>query len=812
MTDAALPSSPPDADRVLAALRAGAFDEAERLLSAATFPAPWLCRTGEMLMRRRQWAQAAWVFGRVRTPDRDPACDLKRRLSLNLAALKAHRPSLYTLLVNQPADARFSVGATASGKPTVQYTSPEGKLASLSPDADPLAAAAVSLPKVYSATKTGEVVALCGLGDGYLAQLLAQRPPKLFMDKAQPVYLIEPEPQVVLHCLMIHDFTGPAGPIKAQRFHWFVGPNWGETLDAVLLDDRMLPCPLLMVGQGPDAPATQDRLRRTLQKVNDRDKHLAAEVSRLYATPDPAALAATFGPRPPRKPRVLLLTTRLSTVLQYSTRDTATAFERLGWEPRVLIEPTPHHRMLRSAIAHELVEFRPDLVFQIDHLRHEHHGLFPPGLPFACWVQDHLPQLATPEAGASVGPMDFVLTDATATYVDKFGYPARQCLPLPKLTKGDADVRPVGKAAPECRSKDVSFVSNASHTADAMVAQGLAQFATTDRTRELITACCRRIERTYEEGGSLPTYTDVCVALRAGLAEQGASMPAEDFDRLARWLTHPFNDALYRQQALRWAARASDELGLTLALYGKGWENHAEFARFARGPVAYGEELSRITRESLINLQIVPYLCLHQRLLDGLIAGGFFLIREHPADVAPGRLLDFLHRHAEPGAQATAAVAASLPAELREDFESLLSTCRPCLSTTGQEDLVAMVRDWEEAGQLVAGQGPLPMLGEVSFSDEATLRDRLRRFAADPSARDRVSGAQRKSVADRLTYDAGIRRVLSRMGELLTDTAKPARLSEPAIAPIAPPKVSVQVPASRWLKPRSKVTGELKAA
>jgi hypothetical protein len=409
--------------------------------------------------------------------------------------------------------------------------------------------------------------------------------------------------------------------------------------------------------------------------------------------------------------------------------------------------------------------------------------------------------------------MDFVLTDATATYVDKFGYPARQCLPLPKLTKGDADGQSLGKAAPERHSKEIAFVSNASHTADAMLVQGLAQFATTDRTRELITACCRRIERTYEEGGWLPTYSDVSAALRAELYEQGASMPMEDFDRLARWLTHPFNDALYRQQALRWAARATEELGLSLALYGKGWENHPEFAPFARGPVAYGEELSRITRDSLINLQIVPYLCLHQRLLDGLIAGGFFLIRQHPSDVVPGELLDFLHKHASPGTRTTAAVAASLPPELREDFESILSTCRPCLSTTGQEDLVAMVRDWEEAGQLVPGQGPLPMLGEVSFSDEATLRERLRRFAADPSARDRVIGAQRKSVVDRLTYDAGVRRIVSRMSELLAETAGSTAVSPaPATAPAAAPRVSVQVPASRWLKPKSKVAGELKAA
>ena len=40
---------------------------------------------------------------------------------------------------------------------------------------------------------------------------------------------------------------------------------------------------------------------------------------------------------------------------------------------------------------HVLAEFRPDLVFQIDHLRSEQAGVFPPELPFVCWVQDNLP-------------------------------------------------------------------------------------------------------------------------------------------------------------------------------------------------------------------------------------------------------------------------------------------------------------------------------------------------------------------------------------------------------------------------------------
>ena len=46
--------------------------------------------------------------------------------------------------------------------------------------------------------------------------------------------------------------------------------------------------------------------------------------------------------------------------------------------------------------------------------------------------------------------------------------------------------------------------------------------------------------------------------------------------------------------------------------------------------------LEDLTRRSRINLQIVPFITLHQRLLDGLVAGGFFLVRDNPADPKKG--------------------------------------------------------------------------------------------------------------------------------------------------------------------------------
>jgi hypothetical protein len=99
------------------------------------------------------------------------------------------------------------------------------------------------------------------------------------------------------------------------------------------------------------------------------------------------------------------------------------------------------------------------------------------------------------------------------------------------------------------------------------------------------------------------------------------------------------------------------------------------------------------------------------------------------------------------------------------------------MCTTGAEDVIAMARSWQEAGQLVGGVGPLPMLDAVGFENAATLADRVRRFVADAPARAAVSAAQRRSVAGRLSYDAGVRRVVGRIAALL---AEPATSAAPA--------------------------------
>jgi hypothetical protein len=569
-----------DTPALLDALKRGDAAAADRAIAAAPPAAGRLSGLADGLMRRRRWREAAWLFGRAEPGD--AATEMKRTLSGNLAALQTHRPEVYAQLVGLPATEAFGVSAAVGGgRPTVLARRVDGSVVSLSGGGDPLAAAHAARVQLRQATPNGEAIALCGVGDGYLLQLLAQYPPALFMDMQQAVFVIEPEPQVLLRVLMIHDCTGPAGPIEAERFRWFAGPAWAEALAAAVEAQPSIGIPAVMVQQGLDGPAVQAGVQAAVDALVARDAAARRAVEAYYATVTPAALAGLFGASPPRRPRVLLLTTRFSTVLQYSTRDTADAFRALGWDAHVLIEPGPSHRMYQHSIRAALAEFKPDLIFQIDHLRHEHNGLFPPEVPFVCWGQDHLPNLITPEAGRRVGPLDFVLTDNAAGYARNYAYPARQLIATSKLT-AVTDAAPA--PAVRSRAEDVVFVSNASRRPEDLLRETLGGWDGSEASRAVLSAAAGRIGATYAAGGTVATYGDIRALVAAAQAAAGVTLPSDETLQVCKWLTHPFNDALYRQQALRWAAAAVRRLGLSLGLYGNGWDAHPDLPPSPAGP------------------------------------------------------------------------------------------------------------------------------------------------------------------------------------------------------------------------------------
>jgi hypothetical protein len=554
--------------------------------------------------------------------------------------------------------------------------------------------------------------------------------------------VIEPDPDLLRMSLLFHDLTGDDSPLAQPRFRWFVGPDWAEQLWAEWEATKfMLPPANITIRQGLSAVEIEKKLGEMTHRMIRLDAEWKAAAERFDAGMDRETLVRAFeGRLDGERPRVLLLTTRFSTVLQYATRDSADGFRQIGWDAQVVIEPEPWHRMTRTSIRQAIAEFKPHLIFQLDHLRAEHGDLIPPRVPFVCWIQDHLPNLTNPAAGKSVTLRDFVLSNCGYRYESEFGYPKRQSIHLSKATRV-----PPRPATWKRDGEDLVFVSNCSKTPQQLSREILAAIAD-PAERQAVAAACERLIAHYARGGCIETESD----LRDLAPEAG------------RWLArlwHPLNDTLYRQQSLRWVANVAGRLGLKLALYGNGWADNPEFAPHARGYVKYGEALEDLTRRAKFNLQIMPFSCLHQRLFDGLVAGGFYLIRDNLRNHLPLDLMRFVETHCGDVPDSAAALAA-VPEALRAELQSLIDAYRRLNPLV---DAVAQLRALRDGGNLQM----VPLLEDVAFVDEGTLETQIRRHLADPKLADEIAAEQRAWVERNFTYAAHLGRVVREIAQLI---------------------------------------------
>ena len=673
------------------------------------------------------------------------------RLARNLAALERHRPQVLHRVKRAgvfEAMQRYPLATTPAGHAVPSKRKADGSTVLITAGPDPRASARAAMDQLAEACATGEPVAVADLLDGHLLSALAASPPALLLNMKQGVEIVEPKTHLLIACLMLHDWWGEAGPIADRRFNWHVGPKAFSEYSQRLVNESMLLPPRVVLGRPRRSAALRRVIDFSVAGRRKRQDQWQARTDEHYRTFRPDAL--TVGTK--HRPKVLLITSRFTTVLQHSTADCEAAFKKLGWRTRLLIEPTDTHRMTTTAMQQALATFRPDLVFSIDTLRAQTEVDWPEKLPYVCWIQDQLDRLNTPEAGASVTPYDFVLSVVSQMYTRQWGYPGRQMVAMPKLTRPPVLPESWAQDGP-----DLTYVSTASQRLEDL----LVPFA----NHELLRRCAAEVVKVYEAGGSLATLWHMGRLVDGVCRETGRRLETADRARAINALFHPLNNALYRQQALRWVADAADELGLELALYGPGWDRHPEFAKHARGPVAYGPELERLTRASKINLQIIPSLCTHQRMLDGLVAGGFFLVRSFPGDTAMPRLLEAL----PPGAQTLDEARAQAGADPSR-LEAALREAE-CFTSFGSEiDPVAWMREVQQA-ELIGTSGTLlPGLEEVSFADAASFRDRLTRFIDDAPARRALAREQRESVQHRLSYTAGLRRALARIGRLLSET------------------------------------------
>ncbi len=753
---------------ILAAARRGAWAEAAEHLdrAGAALEDPTLQGLIALFLAGQQWSLALSALALIRQPD--DGCTLRRHLALNMACLQQYRPQAYHTLVTTRDPARYQVLASPHGLGIVQQM-PDGARHVLGPTSPQVDMSGVQLAMRGQPGTTGAATALCGLGDGMVARLLAPYHWSNGPTVLEPfIYLIEPDVGLVMHAFMLQDLTGPQGPIERPRVLWFVGPHWEQALRTTLLNDPGMLLPTVRLPLSRLSQAIGQAIDRIDQASQDQVSGYRRQIEEYYRTLTPRNLQAILGPNPPRQPRILVPTSRLTTVLQYSSQDCATALEKLGWETRLLIEPTPQHNITPRLLLARIAEFKPDAVLALDALRCHPPGIFPPQLLYLGWVQDDLARLTNPDAGASIGPLDFVLLPAAPHYVRHYGYPGGQCLYLEKLSR--PPVRPATWASD---GDDLVYVSNAARPPQQIVQDILSSYAAQPIVHPLIRAVADELDTLYAAGGAVWTLSQMqrLVARHAQTLGIRGRDPAA-LHTLELSLFTRLNNNLFRQQALEWVVQLVQRLGLSLGLYGHAWEAHPRFAAYARGYVTYGPDLEALTRRTRINLQILPFTSLHQRLLDGILAGGFYLIRAHPLENVFHRMLDFVEAHLPAETADLATARHQLAGAERAQFDQIVATWQDLV---GPEygDPLARLRELLDQGARFCFTG-LPCFDDGAFRDPAGLEARLRRFLHDEPARRAIWRQQCDFVEEHLTYEAGLRRILAHVHQRLRAGGAPS--------------------------------------
>jgi hypothetical protein len=485
--------------------------------------------------------------------------------------------------------------------------------------------------------------------------------------------------------------------------------------------------------------------------TSDLERALAA-LDQHYAEQSPAVVAARL--RSGEALRILGITSRYTTFLQHSMRDWLAGFEELGHVTELVIEDADHEVSTNLVYARACAEFRPDVVLIIDHYRAEFGGL-PQCAPCVMWVQDFLPNIFRPQAGAAQGRWDYVLGHGMQECVELYGYPAGRFMPagVGSNPKRFAP-RPLGADEAERFTCDISFVSHSGTPAETILAEQIEKIGSAEGKR-LLTDVFERLKAIYDGGGAITHPRAIEALIRQSLLATKTEIAPAQMPALAEFFTGRINNTLYRHQTLAWAA----EMDVEMHLYGRGWEMNPRFKKFARGVADNQSQLSAIYQASRINLQVVPFGVVHQRLLDGLSAGGFFLLREHGGDRLREFLPEIVRWVREGGARSNVEIRNRATPEIRaliERVNALMGT-----DLLDSEQSYAMWLEMNEAGDyLTSASAVWPEYDQVAFGSRDELHGQIQHFLSDPGQRRRIAESMRRPVIEHFTYAGITRRLL----------------------------------------------------
>jgi len=564
--------------------------------------------------------------------------------------------------------------------------------------------------------------------------------------------------------------------VSDPRVEWHIGPACSETLLGdlrarfhAILPDLLLTQPFVRTRCEP-APA--DVLGTALREQGEALNRLHARVHATYSNRDGAYWANRFAEARAGGPplRVLIPTSRHSTFVRHASADLSRALTRTGCTTEVLQEPDACSRLSSLAYLDAFDRLDPDLVVLINFTRDALGDAIPQSVPYVCWIQDAVPQLFTPEAGARQGPLDFMAGHLFPELFERFGYPRARSKSLSVVADAEKF-----HTAPVCAPKhavhacELVFISHHSETPDAMH-ERLLRDAGDTRLHTVFERLRTDLEGVIERCATESPEREIRERVLARLRESFGEDPGDRVTSLTlRLFALPLADRILRHQTLAWAADICERRGWRLHIHGNGWEGHPRFGAFARGPLEHGEDLRAAYASASANLHISLTTLVHQRVIECALSGGVSLVR-FQRDALSGTMArteailaqrprDYAHEHLDldcywyadhPEAAAYARLSGALGVPVVGQYMVV------------HQDRVRAFRD----GSIVPDPAHdahwvLGDLAEFAFSTPDGLEHRLDLAVNRPAWRRSASAMQARVARRHLTHDAAAGEILS---------------------------------------------------
>lgn len=425
--------------------------------------------------------------------------------------------------------------------------------------------------------------------------------------------------------------------LSAPRFRAFVGLDGSERLDAELrsrFESQIVGPVIPLAGvRTRVTPSIESVMTRAESDQQGEHQELMRIVRSMYEGRDAAWWAQRYRSAGTEPLRVLVPTCRYSTFIQHSASDLVRAFQDAGWHAELLIEPDATSHLSSLAYLRTIERLQPDLVVLINYTRAHLGEVFPPELPFVCWLQDAMGHHYDAAAGASQTELDFLVGHVPQELFTQFGFPRERVLRMPVVASArtfhDDPVEPAAQRRFEC---EIAWVSHHSEDPAAMherlkdeVGWELAPLL--DELQPAVDAIARG-SLDEKAGVKLREATEAVVGKGPGASDAITT-------QLFRLYARPLADRIFRHQTLEWAADIADRRHWRLHIHGRGWEDHPRFGRYAAGEVAHDDDLRGCYQCAHVHLHMTFSNLVHQRIMECALSGGLPLCRISSDSLVP---------------------------------------------------------------------------------------------------------------------------------------------------------------------------------